>query len=178
MPNQYEPYAMVLNGVFLGMLGIRSDVKDYFGIPEMTPAEEALIHYQGSRKGYKRNIHSNGLDSLTPTRVKTIDRVAVVDRDRSKSVNSRGGKAIKIPTELTSTPATISTAADAPPRTPSIRFTTIKFPGAASNSEISRWLAVKLVTKKPTYFKTSAGQSHRVSAIGNAPVTPPPAPAP
>lgn len=173
MANKHELYPMVLNGIFIGMLGLREDQVEYFNIPPATPAEEALVHYEGSRKAHKRNIHSNRLDDTAPTRVKSIERIAVVNRDRSKSVNSRGGKSIKIPTDLTSTPQQTSTAADAPPRLPSIRFTTIKFPGAASNAEISRWLFAKCVKDKPKFFKTPAGSSHPV--VGTAiVVTPPP----
>jgi len=174
MANQHQLYPMVLNGVLIGMLGLREDQIKYFNIPNPTPAEEALVHYNGSIKAHSRHIYSNRLDDTAPTRTKQISKVAVVPRDRSKSVNSRGGKAIKIPTQLTSTPEQNSTAANPTPRTPSIRFTTIKFPGAASNAEISRWLFTKCVGKKPTYFKTPAGASHPV--VGGTIPTPDPAP--
>lgn len=171
MANKHELYPMVLNGVFLGMLGLREDQIDYFNIPVATAAELALVNYEGSIKAHKRNIYSDRLDSTTPTRVKSIERVAVINRDRSKSVNSRGGKPIKIPTALTSTPAQTSTAQDAPPRLASIRYTIIKFPGSASNAEISRWLFAKCVAHKPSFFKTPAGASHPV--VGAAVVVTP-----
>jgi hypothetical protein len=171
MTKSYIPYPMVLNGVFIGMLGIREDQQDYFNIPEPTAAEKALVNYQGSIKAHKRNIFSDRLDSTAPTRTKSIERVAVVDRVRRKLSNSKGGKPVKIPTELTSTPATTSTAESPTPRKASIRFTTIKFPAAASNSEISRWLNTKLASHKPSYFKTPAGASYPVTGAGAAPVT-------
>lgn len=174
MPNQYILYPMVLSGIYIGTLGLREDQIDYFNIPDPTTAEADLMKYIGSIKAHKRNIHSNRLDDTAPTRIKNIDRVAAVSRERGKTINSRGGKAIKIPTELTSTPAQSSTAADAPPRVPTIRFTTIKFPGGASNAEISSWLFLKCVAHKPKYFKTPAGASHSVSG---APIpTPTPTP--
>lgn len=172
--NTYEVYPMVLNNVFIGMIGLRSDQKRYFGIPEPTAAEEAKVHYQGEIAAHKRNIFSKRLDEETPTRQININKVTNIDRDRSKTVASRGGKPIKIPTQRTSTPAAPETTdANNPPpaRTPSTRYTTIKFPQAASNGEISRWLHAKCVQKKPLIFKTPAGQTHRVSATGNAPVT-------
>lgn len=172
--NTYEVYPMVLNNVFIGMIGLRSDQKRYYGIPEPTAQEEAKVHYQGEIAGHRRNIFSKRLDDQNPTRTIEIKKVTAIDRDRSKTVASRGGKPIKIPTQLQSTPAAIpSTDANnpPPPRTPSTRYTTIKFPQAASNGEISRWLHAKCVEKKPLIFKTPAGQTHRVSATGNAPVT-------
>lgn len=174
MPNPHQLYPMVLSGIFIGMLGLREDQIDYFNIPDATAAELALVKYTGSIKAHKRNIYSNRLDDATPTRVKSIERVAAVARERGKSVNSRGGKAIKVPTELVSTPASTSTAVDAAPRIGSIRYTTFKFPGAASNAEISSWLFNKCVAKKPKFFKTAAGASHSVS--GAAIPAPNPAP--
>ena len=172
MPNPHQLYPMVLSGIFIGMLGLREDQIDYFNIPDPTAAELALVKYTGSIKAHKRNIYSNRLDDAAPTRVKNIERVAVVARERGKAVNSRGGKAIKVPTELTSTPASTSTVEAAAPKPASIRFTTFKFPGAANNAEISSWLFNKLVSHKPKYFKTPAGASHSVSG------TPIPAPTP
>lgn len=172
----YQPYPMVINGIFIGMIGLRKDQIDYFNIPAATPAEEALVHYIGSIKAHKRNIHSKRLDDTAPTRVKSIERVAAIDRNRKKLVNSRGGKPITIPTELISVPAQSSTAADAPARRGNVRTTVIRFPGAASNGEISRWIKAKFVGHTPTYFKTPAGASYPVTT-GTAPVTgaPPPA---
>ncbi|MBE9193253.1 hypothetical protein IQ230_23485 [Gloeocapsopsis crepidinum LEGE 06123] len=174
---KYQPYIMVLSDVYIGMLGIRQDQKNYFNIPDMTAAEKALMEYQGSRKAHKRNIFSNRLDSDTPTRVKTIERVAVIDKKRSKLFNSKGGKPIKIPTELISIPAQTSTAENPPERIGSIRFTTIRFPGAASNAEISRWLALKLKAHTPTYFITPSGVTFPVSSVGTATPTGPTTPA-
>lgn len=162
---------MVLGTTLIGMLGLREDQIEYFNIPDTTAAENDLVAYEGSIKAHKRNIFSDRLDNNTPSRTISVDRVAVVDRRRRKLSNARGGKAIKIPTELTSTPATTSTAANPTPRTPSIRYTTIKFPGAASNAEISRWLYLKMAAHKPKFFITPAGASFPIT--GDALVAPP-----
>lgn len=171
MPNKYVPYPMVLGNVLIGMLGLREDQIDYFNIPKPTEAERGLVSYEGSIKAHRRNIFSDRLDSAAPTRSIPIDRVAVVDRRRRKLSNAKGGKPIKIPTELTSTPATTSTAANPTPRQPMIRYTTIKFPGAANNAEISRWLYLKMASHKPEFFITPAGASFPVT--GEALVAPP-----
>lgn len=170
MPNQYKPYPMVLNNVFIGMLGIRTDQKDYFNIPDATATEQAFVSYIGSIKSHKRNIYSNRLNDTTATTVKSIAKVNNVSRRRKKLVNSRGGKPISIPTELTSTPAASTTGGTA--GKPSIRFTTIRFPGAASNAEISSWLNSKLASHKPTYFKTPAGAAYPIGSSATTPAAP------
>jgi len=164
MPNKYIPYPMVLGTTLIGMLGLREDQIDYFNIPDTTTAENELVAYEGSIKAHRRNIHSDRLKDTAPSRTITVNRVAVVDRRRRKLSNARGGKPIKVPTELTSTPATSSTAANPTPRTPSIRFTTIKFPGSASNAEISRWLYLKMAAHKPKFFITPAGASFPITS--------------
>lgn len=177
MPQTYEAYPMVLNGIFIGMISLRSDQKKYFDIAEPTADEQKLTAYLGDIKAHKRNIHTERLDSTTPTRQKAIDKKTNIERHRGKTVNSRGGKSIKVPTELVSVPAKTSTAVDAPDRVGSIRFTTMKFPGAASNAEISRWLHTKTgTTHRPKYFKTPAGRSFPVSAGLTAAVTAPETP--
>lgn len=176
MPTPYQLYPMVLNNIYIGMLSLRSDQVDYFNIPDQSPAEKDIVQYIGSIKAHKRNIHSNRLDDTAPTRVKSIERVAAVARQRGKSALGRGGKPYKVPTELTSIPATTSTAQGAPARQPMIRFTTFRFPGAASNAEISLWLNTKLVAHKPTYFLTPAGKSYAISS--RAVPAPSPAPSP
>lgn len=163
IPNKHIPYPMVLNGIFIGMIGIREDQKDYFGIPDPTPDEQGLMLYLGTVKAHKRNIFSEKLKDETPNRQKSIEKNNV-ERVRKKITNSRGGKPVKIPTELTSTPVQTSTDPHALPKRPSIRFTTIKFPGAASNAEISRWLNIKLVLHKPKYFKTPSGVDYPIIA--------------
>lgn len=174
MATPYQLYPMVLNNIYIGMLSLRSDQIKYFNIPVQTAAEKEIVQYIGSIKAHKRNIHSNRLDDTTPTKVKSIDRVAAVPRQRGKAALGRGGKPYKVPTDLTSTPATTSTAQDAPARLPKIRFTTFRFPGGASNAEISLWLNTKLVAHKPTYFLTPAGKSYAISGRS----VPAPAPAP
>lgn len=164
---------MVLNGVLIGMLGLREDQIDYFNIPEATTEEQGLISYLGSTKEHKRNIHRERLDDATPTTSRTIGRRTNVERKRRKLFNNKGGKSIKIPTELLSTPQTTSTAQNPPPVRPSVRHTTIRFPGRASNSEISRWLNAKLVSHKPKTFKTPSGSDYPVGP-GVAAATPTP----
>lgn len=177
MPNKYVPYPMVLNGVLIGMLGLREDQIDYFNIPQPTAEEMALVSYLGTTKEHRRNIHRERLDDATPTTSRTIAKRTNEQRERKKLVNSRGGKPIKIPTELTSTPVSTSTAQNPPPVRASIRQTTIRFPGAASNSEISRWLHLKLVSHKPKSFKTPAGADYPiVPGLAGAATTPAPTP--
>lgn len=168
---KHELYPMVLNGVFIGMLDLRADQIDYFNIPAPTEAEAALQTYVGSRAGYTRNRFPERLDDTAPVGTPiTVGRVAAVGRTHRKIKRGAGGKPIKIPTELTSTPINTSTggAGTPVPRKPTIRFTTIKFPGAADLSEISRWLDIKLVAHKPNFFISPAGQSYPVGGFSNA----------
>ena len=168
---------MVLGGVLVGMLGIREDQKDYFNIPDATAAELELVSYRGEVAGHRRNIHSERLDNTTATRAISIGRRVNISRNRKKVDLARGGKPIRIPTELTSTPlgpATTTTTTSTTTRRPSVRYTTIRFPGSASNSEISRWLHTKLVSHKPSFFKTPAGASYPVVAPTATTPTPTP----
>lgn len=174
---------MVLGGVLIGMLGIREDQKDYFNIPDATTDELALVTYRGEVAGHRRNIHTNRLDDTTATRTRTIDRRVNISRNRKKVDLSKGGKPIKIPTELTSTPlgpasTTTTTTTSTTVRRPSVRHTTIRFPGNASNSQISRWLHTKLVSHKPSFFKTPAGVSYPIVAPAAATTTTTPATTP
>lgn len=164
MPNKYQSYPMVLNGIFIGMLGIREDQKDYFNIPDPTEEEKGLVSYLGTIAAHKRNIFSERLDDTAPTRQKTIDKKTNIERQRKKISNARGGKPIVIPTELTTTPAQTSTAQNPAPKRPSVRSTTIKFPANANNAEISRWLNTKLTAHKPTFFKTPSGANYPINA--------------
>lgn len=169
---QYSPYPMVLNGVFLGMVDLRSDQKNYFNIPEPTEAEQAFVNYRGDIAAHTRKIFSNRLDSLTPTREVNVDKKTGISRKRRKFTKGRGGRPIKVPTELTSTPS--STPTTDPNATvikrPSIRMTTIKFPSSASLAEISAWLNTKLVRHKPTYMQSPAGQAYPIGSLATGTV--------
>lgn len=165
----YSVYPMVLNNKYLGLIGLRSDQAKYFDIPEASAAEKAFVNYKGEIAAHSRKRYPNRLDSLeavgTPT---AIGKKTGISRQRGKDVNSRGGKPIKIPTELRSVPVPTTTSDPAATviKPGSIRFTTIKFPGAASIGEISAWLDQKCVgSHKPTYFKSPAGRSYPVSAL-------------
>lgn len=174
MPNEYSPYPMVVNSIFIGVLGLRDDQIDYFNIPVPTAAEQAFMSYVGSINPYTRNIFTNRLTSTTPTRTIQVGSTTGIPRVRKKIVNSRGGKIIKIPTELTSTPsAPPNPPANAPTIVPSIRFTTIKFPGGASNGEISAWIFAKFQVHKPSYFKTPSGANYPVVALPPAAIVTP-----
>ena len=167
---------MVLGGVLIGMLGLREDQIDYFNIPPATADELALVNYRGEVAAHSRNIHSNRLDDTTATRTRAIGRRVNISRNRKKVDLSKGGKPIKIPTELNSTPlvpASTTATSSTTVRRPSVRHTTIRFPGNASNSQISRWLHTKLASHKPNFFKTPAGVSYPV--VAPAATTPAPA---
>lgn len=160
-----DAYPMVLNNVFLGMISIRSDQKRYFGIPDPTAEELAFVKYVGSIAGHSRNIHSDRLDSTSPTRTITVDKKTGISRERGKTTNGRGGRPIKIPTELTNTPPSAPTtnAGSTVIRRPYIRYTTIRFPSNASMGEISAWLHLKLVSHKPKTMKSPGGKTYSVS---------------
>lgn len=166
MPS-YSPYPMVLNGVYLGLVDVRSDQKDYFDIPDATAAELAFVSYRGSISAHKRKIYSNRLDSTAQTREIDVTKKTGISRQRRKFTKGRGGKPIKIPTEMTSTPS--STPTTDPGATvikrPSIRMTVMKFPSGVSLAEISAWLHVKLVNHKPKYIQSPAGQAYPIAPL-------------
>jgi hypothetical protein len=153
---------MVLNGVFIGMVGIRTDQQNYFNIPEPTQAELTASQYRTSGTNINRNRFSQRLDSTVPGATAVVVNRTGKTRNHSKDNPMRGGRAIKIPTELTSTPPRIGSTD--PNNTvipkPTIRFTTIKFPGTADLAEISAWLHLKLTAKKPKYMKAPGGRSY------------------
>lgn len=167
MPDYNQTYPMVLNGVFIGMISIRSDQKDYFNIPDPTPAELALVKYRGEIKPHKRQIFSNRLGSPTATKTIDVEKVTGISRERGKTMKGRGGKPIKIPTELTSTPQSTPTTDPGATviRRAQVRYTTIRFPGDASMGEISAWLYAKLVGHKPKTFQSPAGKAYAVSPL-------------
>lgn len=169
MPS-YVNYPMVLNNVFIGMLGLRTDQIDYFNIPPATAAELALAKTVSSGSNYQRNLHSNRLDSVTPTRQVTVDRTRR-SKDRGKDHLMRGGKRIIVPTELRSTPPSAGSTDPGATiiRRETVRTTTIKFPGDADISEISAWLHLKLVAHKPRTMKSPGGRAYAVApfASGN-----------
>jgi hypothetical protein len=158
---------MVLNGVFLGMISIRSDQKNYFNIPDPTTAELAFVKYRGEIKGHSRKIFSSRLDSTTPTRTVQVTKKTGISRERGKSTNGRGGRAIKIPTELTSTPDSAPTTdpGSAVIKRAQVRYTTIRFPNNASIGEISAWLHAKLASHKPKIMKSPGGKTYAVSPL-------------
>lgn len=161
MPS-YTSYPMVLNGVFLGMVALRSDQINYFEIPAATATELSAAQYTTSGTDIKRNKYENRLDSTNPAATAVTVKRTGRTRTRSKDHLMRGGRSIKIPTELKSTPpATASTNPNnTVVRKANIRFTTIKFPGTADLAEISAWLHTKLVQHKPTYMKAPGGRSY------------------
>lgn len=167
MPQYGNTYPMVLNGVFLGLINIRSDVKDYYNIPDPTPAELAFVNYRGEIAAHSRNIFSNRLDSTAPTKTVQVSKKTGISRSRGKTMKGRGGKPIKIPSELTSTPATVATTNPGATvvRRPQIRYTTVRFPGSASIGEISAWLNLKLTAHKPTTFTSPGGKAYPVAPL-------------
>lgn len=167
MPYYGDAYPMVLNGVFLGMVSIRSDQKNYFDIPDATPAEEAFSKYRGEIAAHSRKIYSNRLDSTAPTTTVQVSKKTGISRERGKTISGRGGRAIKIPTELTSTPNSTPTTdpGGTVAKRAQVRYTTIRFPNSASIGEISAWLHAKLVNHKPKIMKVSGGKTYSVSPL-------------
>ncbi len=157
-------YPMVLNSVFVGMLDLRTDQIKYFNIPDATTAELALAQTTTSGSNYTKNVYSNRLDSTTPTRQVQVDRTQRT-KTRRKTMLGRGGKAISIPTELKTSPPAGGTTnpGNTIIKRETIRFTTIRFPGAADLSEISAWLHVKLVAHKPKFMKSPAGSAYPIA---------------
>ncbi len=153
---------MVLNNVFIGMVAIRSDQQNYFEIPPATVAELTAAQYKTNGTDVTRKRYSERLDSREAAGANITVKRKVRTRNRSKDHLMRGGRAIKIPTDLRSTPVVPQSTDGSTVRIPkpSIRFTVIKFPGNADLAEISAWLHLKLVTKKPTYFKAPGGRSY------------------
>ncbi|KJH69398.1 hypothetical protein [Aliterella atlantica] len=166
MPDYKTTYPMVLNGVFIGLVSLRSDQIDYFGIPDATPAELAFVKYTGSIKAHTRKVRSKRLEANSPIIEVTVDRKTGVGRERGKIAKGRGGKPFKIPTELVNTPAPqpSTTGTPRPARSTPV-YTTIRFPGDASIAEISAWLHAKLLTKKPKSFQSPSGKTYSVSPL-------------
>lgn len=165
MPNAYKELPMFLDNVFLGLIGIREDQIDYFGIVETT----AIPSITTGRKQHQRNIFSERLDDEnTITRTVRVNRSNKPRNREKRRVNA--GKKIKLPTELVSTPSvTTGTTAKS-----TVRNTTINFPGNVSNYEIARWLNAKVVSHKPTFFYSPSGARQPI----NVAVAPAPAPNP
>lgn len=169
---KYNNYPMVLNNVFLGMLGLRDDQQRYFNIPDATAAELSLQKITIEAESYQRNLHSNRLDSTAPTRQVTVKRKAR-SKDRTKDHLMRGGRPIIIPTELISTPVARPTAdpSSAIVPSPSYRTTIIKFPRTADISEISAWVYGKFAGHKPKFIKVPGGRVYTVAPFGVGQVT-------
>jgi hypothetical protein len=167
MPNYKNTYPMVLNGVYLGMISLRSDVVRYFGIPEATTAEKAFGKYSGSIAAHQRTIRTNRLDDATGTRTIDVVKKNGISRERGKPAKNRGGRPFKIPTQLVNRPgATASTnPAGTIIRPETVVYTTIRFPNAASVGEVSAWLHQKLVSKKPESFQSPSGKTYSVSPL-------------
>lgn len=160
-------YPMVLNGVFIGIVNLRSDQVNYFNIPEPTAAELEFLKYTGSIAAHSRKIRSSRLDNTTGNKTVTVDKKNGIARERGKTAKGRGGKPIKVPTELVNTPAprpSTSPGGTVINRSVPV-YTTIRFPGSASMGEISAWLHLKLVGKKPKSFQSPAGKTYAVSPL-------------
>lgn len=174
MPNYNLTYPMVLNNVFLGMISIRSDQQDYFNIPAPSTTELSVVKYRGEIAAHTRAVFSKGLDAsaIEPTRQVNITKKTGISREHGKNAKARGGRPFKIPTQLTSTPQTAATtdAGAAIVRLPQIRHTIIRFPGEASIGEVSAWLHLKCVAKKPVSFQSPGGKTYSVSPLASGAV--------
>ena len=89
MPDYKNSYPMVLNGVFIGMISLRSDQVDYFGIPEATPAELAFTKYTGEIAGHTRKIRTRRLEANSPIREVTVGKKTGVGRERGKQITKK-----------------------------------------------------------------------------------------
>lgn len=158
----YGQFPMVLNNVYIGMLAIRTDQQKYFDIPNPTEAELTAAQYKTSGTDITRQRYPNRLESAAASGPSITVKRKARTKNHSKDHLMRGGRAIKIPTELRSKPVRAATTDGSapPPSRENIRFTTIKFPGNADLAEISAWLHAKLVAKKPTYFKAPGGRAY------------------
>ena len=166
MPDYKNSYPMVLNGVFIGMISLRSDQVDYFGIPDPTSAELAFTKYTGEIAAHTRKIRTRRLEANSPIKEVNVKKKTGVGRERGKQTKGRGGKPFKIPTELVNTPAaTPTTTTPTVARRSTPVYTTIRFPGDASIFEISAWLHAKLITKKPKSFQSPSGKTYSVSPL-------------
>lgn len=171
--SQYQNYPMVLNNVYLGMIGLRTDQMNYFDIPKASDAEWKAAQYKTSGTDIFRSRFPNQLDSTaksgTDIKVKRTART----KNHSKDNLMRGGRKVIIPTEMRSVPPTANSTDpnNTTIKKGNIRTTVIKFPGAADMAEISAWVHLKLVSKKPKYIKLPGGRNYPVVAFTSGQVT-------
>lgn len=166
--NPYKPVPMILNGTFLALLHIREDQIDYFNITiDPTPASTPR-----TRKSHNRIQRSTRLDDTTGQTTTTVS-VGNYNYVPKKLAIGKGGKAITIPTELISIPPS---QISRPNPQGTVRKTVIRFPGKASNSQISAWIFAKFTSHKPTFFYTPSGVMYPV--VGGVVPAPSPTPTP
>lgn len=170
---QYFNYPMVLNGVYIGMIGLRTDQQKYFDIPDPTAAELTAAQYRTNGTDVTRSRFPNRLDSTTKSGTDVRVRRTARTKNHAKDHVARGGRPIVIPTELKSTPPTTNSTDGSSTivKRETIRTTRIKFPGAADMAEISAWIHAKCVSKKPKFIKTPGGRNYPVAPFAGGTVT-------
>ena len=148
MANTYIPVDMDIGSNRTVLVNIRSDVAKHFDIKASTNTADQVV--TRTRKAHKRNNFSGADDTTSEAQTnvekatwQSVKRVAAVGR----------GKAVKIPTGLTS----------GPKNTP--RFTTIRFPGNANIASISNFLHEKCNKNKPSYFMMASGTRYPVVKV-------------
>lgn len=146
--------SIVLSPTKTGVVLMRRDVADYFGVVIGAGSSDAhrLVErtYTSARKVFDGLYDVTGKDGKAPG---TVRFYLPLNLDVKG-----GGRVIVIPTELTYTKGT---GAAAKTRT---RTTSMRFPSGAILSQISDWLATKTTTKKPAWFKTPTGHKYIVAA--------------
>lgn len=157
----YTVAQMVIEGTNLGLMNLRPDVIDRFGISLTTIAPTATTGTR-ERTAHVRQIYSNS-NTASTTRTTSVNRTLIADVKRKNKVNS--GKAIKVPTDLNSTPSRPAPAAGTTPVPAKVtpRMTVIRFPHKASNYQIARWINLYFTANKPAYFITPAGARYPVN---------------
>lgn len=168
MPKTYVPVEIELGSGKKAAFNIRSDVAEYFGIDPMTATASAPK--LRIRKAHTRQLYANGLGDTTSGTTTNVPKAEwYVVANPISELGS--GKAIRVPTKLTTTKG-------------NIRFATIRVPAGASMLAIAQWLKAKCdTTKLPAYFLTPSGQRHPTNitpvsdpnpgnAVADAPTTP------
>ena len=130
---------------------VTGDQADYFNITGAVSTSDddgtAITPRQRERAAHTRSVYSSVTDA-TPREI-TVGRSIWYDTPTA-STRFTQGKAIKVPTAMTTTRG-------------NVRFTTIHMPAAATNLAIARWINTKFTAHKPSYFLTPAGARHPVN---------------
>lgn len=145
MPKTFVPVEIELGSGKSQAFNIRSDVATYFGITTLGATAQAPV--LRTRKAHTRQLYANGLGDATSATTTNVPKAEwYVVKNPISELGS--GKAIRVPTKLTTTKG-------------NIRYATIRVPAGASMLAIAQWIKAKFdATKRPDYFLTPSGQRH------------------